>query len=117
MHEKNFWTDLTGLSGTTLKTLGYGNAFDVVSADAKNVVIRPHESMTERTIARQAFEGAFGAIRASGSLDLKGIRKFNEMNPVYIAAMIARLPYIRCVPKPRIVLHYAVPTPEKPVQP
>lgn len=106
MHKTDFWTDLAGLSGTTLKTLGRGNGFDIVSVDEKSVVIRPHESGTERTIARRAFEGAFDAICSRGSLDLKGVRTFNEMNPVYIAAMLAQLPCISSGSKPKIVLRH-----------
>jgi hypothetical protein len=98
MQKADFWRELAGLSGTTLKTLGHG----------KSVVIRPHESETERTIARRAFEGAFDAIFSHGSLDLKGVRKFNEMNPVYIAAMLAQLSCISSCSKPKIVLRHVI---------
>jgi hypothetical protein len=106
MHKTDLWRDLAGLSGTSLKTLGRGNGFDIVSVDGKGVVIRPHGSGTERMIARGAFEGAFDAICSRGSLDLKGIRTFNEMNPVYIAAMLAQLPCISWDSKPKILLRH-----------
>jgi hypothetical protein len=108
MQKADFWRELAGLSGTTLKTLGHGKGFDIVSIDEKSVVIRPHESETERTIARRAFEGAFDAIFSHGSLDLKGVRKFNEMNPVYIAAMLAQLSCISSCSKPKIVLRHVI---------
>jgi len=108
MQKTDFWRELAGLSGTTLKTLGRGNGFDIVSIDEKSVVIRPHESGTERTVARRAFEEAFNSICSRGSLDLKGIRTFNEMNRVYIAAMLAQLPYISSCSKPKIVLRHVI---------
>lgn len=107
MHDTEFWADLARLEGTTLRTLGRGNVFDVVSIDDKVAVVRPHESMTGRAIPRKSFEGALGAIRSRGSLDLKGVRAFNEMNPVYVAAMIAQLPCISFSSKPKIVLRYS----------
>jgi len=106
MHKTNLWVNLAGLSGTSLKTLGRGNGFDIVSVDERGVVIRPHKSGTERMIARGAFERAFDAIRSRGSLDLKAVRTFNEMNPVYIAAMLAQLPCISWGSQPKILLRH-----------
>lgn len=107
----NFWADLSQLSAATLKTLGRGNSFDIVSIDEKGAVIRPHESMVDRLIARKSFDGAFGAICSLGMLDLKGIRAHSEMNPVYVAAMIAQLPYVNSSSKPKIVLRYVASPP------
>jgi hypothetical protein len=107
VHDRTFWADLAGLSGATLRTLGRGNAFDIIRIDDRGAVVRPHKSMTDRVIARSSFEGALEAICARGSLDLKGVRAFNEMNPVYVAAMIAQLPYISFSAKPGIILRYS----------
>jgi hypothetical protein len=70
-------------------------------------VIRPHKSMVERVVTRKSFDGAFEAICACGLLDLKGILAHSEMSPVYVAAMIAQLPYVDSSSKPKIVLRYA----------
>jgi len=105
-NDTSFWTDLSKLSGTTLHTLGRRRAFDIVSFDEKGAVIRPHESMIDRSIAKKSFDGPFAAICTQGSLDLKGIRTFCEMNPVYVAAMIAQLPYVDFSSRPKIVLRY-----------
>lgn len=95
-----FWNDLSELVGKELETLGHGKAFDVVEVSEKFVIVRPHETGVDRKIDKKAFIGAFEEICSKGSLNLKGIRSFSEMNPVYVAAMLAELPYITSTKKP-----------------
>ncbi|MDB5761632.1 MAG: hypothetical protein JWQ21_627 [Herminiimonas sp.] len=99
-----FWADLSRLSGRTLKTLGHGKVFDVLDINEKHVIVKPHATGSERTIHRQDFQYVFDTISLQGSIDLKGIRHFSEMNPVYIAAMMAALPYITFSNRPKIHL-------------
>lgn len=99
-----FWSDLSKLTGTTLKTLGRGNAFDVVEVNEKQVIVKPHATGAGRAINRKDFQNAFDAICVHRTIDLAGIRRFSEMNPVYVAAMIAALPYISYTNEPKISL-------------
>lgn len=99
-----FWTDIATLSGQTLQTLGQRKDFDIVLIDSKGAVVRPHTNGVERRIKRKEFEGAFTAMGATGQIDLGGIRRHSEMNPVYVAAMIGRLPYVSVNRKPKICL-------------
>lgn len=102
-----FWSDLSKLSGTTLKTLGHGNAFDVVEINESHVVVRPHATRCDRSISRNDFQNVFDEICLRGSINLIGIRAFSEMHPVCVAAMIAELPYIASTNKPKICLRIA----------
>lgn len=100
----DLWGEISTLSGETLETLGQRKIFDIVLVDSKGVVVRPHANGVERRIQRKDIEGAFSAMRGVGHIDLLGIRKHSEMNPVYVAAMLARLSYVSIERKPKIRL-------------
>jgi hypothetical protein len=98
------WQELSKLSGKTLLTLGRGQPFDIVEITASRVVIRPSKSGVERAIGMRCFETAYDELLASDGVDLVMFRRHNEMNPVYIAAMLAQLPGIQTIRKPNILL-------------
>jgi hypothetical protein len=102
----NVTTELTPLVGKKLLTLGHKNEFSVVDIDEKFVIVRPSAKEVERKIKTADFQNALNELLANGSMTLKTIRSFSEMNPVYIAAMLAQLTYVSYTSRP-IVLKLA----------
>lgn len=80
--------------GRTFYTLGRRLAFELVAVDRRGILVRPAATQTVRNIPIDQVQGAFEHLVKNRSIDLKGIRKFSEMNPVYVAALFADLPGI-----------------------
>lgn len=98
------WTEITALRGRKLYTLGRSEEFEVLDVTSSSVTVQPSSSGARRVIAKRCFDGAFAVLSDHGEIDLVGIRRHNEMNPVYIAAMLAQLPGVQTQRKPKIVL-------------
>jgi len=98
------WTEIATLRGRKLYTLGRNEEFEVLDVTSSSVTVQPSSSGSKRVIAKRCFDGAFAALSDNGQIDLAGIRQHNEMNPVYIAAILAQLAGVQTQRKPKIVL-------------
>jgi hypothetical protein len=96
-------TELSPLIGKKLFTLGHKNEFSVVDIDEKYVVVKPSAKDVERKIKTNDFQNAYDELMTNGSITLKRIRSFSEMNPVYIAAMLAQLTYVSYTARPIVL--------------
>ena len=91
----DYWAEIRKLKGNTLRTLDRGNPFDVLDVTESAVIIRPHENMNERRIARKHIEGALKELVAKGEITRVTIRaKYSNFNPAYVAAILALLPHV-----------------------
>src|SRR5437868_12655489 len=89
----NIWSEIEKLDGLTLKTLDQKKAFDIVGVTDHVVTICPHETQTERPIARDEIEKAYQYLYVVEQITRTEIReKFSEYNPAYVAAILAELP-------------------------
>ncbi|MDB5992825.1 MAG: hypothetical protein JWQ10_4228 [Herbaspirillum sp.] len=102
------WTEIYGLAGSTLATLGRKNLFLIVKVETNAVVVRPLETAVDRRIPRKEIEGAYDELRLRGTMTLAQIRSFSEMNPVYVAAMLSQILGVTYVNKPKIQLSVLV---------
>lgn len=102
----NITRELSPLIGKKLLTLGQKNEFSVVEVDEKFVTVKPSAKEVERKIKTKDFQDALDDLICNGSTTLKRIRSFSEMNPVYIAAMLAQLTYVSHTSRP-IVLKFS----------
>ncbi len=95
------WTEIARLERHTLYTLDQRKPFDIVEVKPRAVVVRPHARDVERTISREAIEGAFGELVARGEITRTDIReKYANFNPAYVAAILAALPGVETKLKP-----------------
>jgi hypothetical protein len=86
--------------------LGRKEAFKILEVSSTGARVCPAASGTERWIPRPQIEEAHSELVSIGSIDLAGIRRYSEMNPVYVAAILATLDGICFKNKPKIVLTY-----------
>lgn len=98
------WRELSALQGSKLYTLGRAEEFEVVEINAKRIIVKPAKSGVERMIPTSSLNWAYQELVSFKKTNLTSIRTHNEMNPVYIAALLAQLPNVRVVRKPKIVL-------------
>jgi len=98
------WNELSMLKGRDLQTLGRARRFSIVDITCAAVLVRPGCSGSERIIPRAQIDAAYRQLVQHGNIDLAGIRHHSEMNPVYVAAMLAELPGITSRSRPKIVL-------------
>ena len=97
----NIWDELGKLEGKTLSTLDQRKPFDVLEVSAQGMIIRPHETDTERKIRRHEIEDAYRRLTAIGELTRSEIREeFSKFNPAYVAAILAELPNVKYARKP-----------------
>lgn len=92
----NTWDEIKKLRGKTLRTLDQRKPFDVLDVSDHTVIIAPHKSHSERPISRDEVENAYRRLEAVGKLTRTEIRdNFSEINPAYVAAMLAELPNVK----------------------
>lgn len=90
------------LKGHTLETLGRAKPFTVVVVNERSIVVRPHSTNQDRPIRRIEIESALGELQQCGELSLVNIRKnhHSEVNPAYVAALLATLPGVSKITNP-----------------
>ena len=71
----DLWSEIGRLKGKTLNTLSRNNAFDIVEVSRHKVIIMPHATGHERTIASLEIEGAFNEIVSSKEITRNDIQK------------------------------------------
>lgn len=94
----NLWAEIAKLEGKTLKTLNRSRLFDVVEVNAQEVIVKPRVRGIERTIHREAIEGAFKELVMRGEIARTDIRdRYSDFNPAYVVAILAALPSVKVV--------------------
>lgn len=97
----NCWNEIRKLKGKTLKTLDQGNPFDVVDLTDHSAIVRPHEHGIERTISRDEIENACKELMREGHITRTRIHEsYSQLNPAYVAAMLAALPGVSHTTRP-----------------
>lgn len=97
----NVWDEFGKLEGKTLFTLDQHKPFDVLEISDQRMLIRPHETDTERKIRRHEIEDAYRQLTAVGELTRSEIKEeFSKFNPAYVAAILAELPNVKYARKP-----------------
>lgn len=95
---------LSPLLGQRLTTLGRAEPFLFKALNRGVITVVPEKSGIERSFPLSHVEGALEELKARGTICLVDIRRHSEMNPVYIAALLSRLPGVSHVKKPKITL-------------
>lgn len=96
-------TELTCPAGKSFSTLGQKRPFDLISVNHSSVVVRLALTDTLRSIPFKQFQAAFDHLRSAGSITLQGTRAYSEMNPVFVAALIAELTGISTSSRPIVL--------------
>lgn len=103
----DLWSEIGRLKEQTLRTLSRNNAFDIVEVSRHRVIIIPHATGHERTIASLEIEGAFNEIVSSKEITRNDIQQqHSSFNPAYVAAILAALPDVKVVSRSPIRLEY-----------
>jgi len=102
----DLWSEIKKLEGKTLTTLDQGRSFEVLVVLNSGVVINPLRTKKERLVPWKQIEGAFRQLLALGQITRSEIEtQHAPRNPVYVAAILAELPYVTHTIRP-IVLYY-----------
>lgn len=93
-------TELSSRVGKTYVTLGQRKPFELLAVDRSSILVRPAATNTVRTFSLKHVQAAFDHLVSHGSITIRGIRTYSEMNPVYIAALLGDLPGITVSTRP-----------------
>lgn len=100
----NFWHKIIALENQELKTLSHLSPFKIVSVTKERLDVLPFNSKSLRIIKKSVFEDAYCQLKENGSIDLEDIRRFVEVSPVYVMAILATFPEIRKVKQGRKIV-------------
>lgn len=101
MHTDQLWNEIKEMKGLTLRTLDRHNPFEIVDVTESTVIILPKSTGKERPISREGVENAYRHLTVTGRLTLVEIEEeFTPRNPVYTAAILAKIPEVQYKLKP-----------------
>lgn len=101
MNIEQLWSEVKGMKGLTLHTLDRHNPFEVIAVTESSVTVVPKSTGKERPISREGMESAYRHLTITGRLTLEEIEKdFTPRNPVYTAAILAKMPGVQYKLKP-----------------
>jgi hypothetical protein len=101
MQAKNIWNEIEYLKGQTLRTLARQKPFIIVAVSDKSITVMPLSTNKERPIQRAGIENAFQRLTSAGELTLADLEAdFTPLNPVYTAAILAKMRGVKVYLKP-----------------
>ncbi len=104
--ERTLWPLVRQLVGRTLVTLDQQRPFTITAVTADKITVMPHIHDIERSIPREAVEGAWLELVQHGELSRQDVkREYSAWNPAYVTAVLAEMPGVTHQIRP-IVLFY-----------
>lgn len=104
--ETSFWTRVRQLEGSTLATLDQRKPFTITAVTADKMTVMPHENNLDRTISRDAVEGAWLKLLQHGELARQDVKhEFSEWNPAYITAVLAEVRGVEYKIRPIVLIY------------
>ena len=96
MNTLNIWIEIKNLNGVVLHTLDQRKPFEIISVTDNTVIVLPKSTGKERPIHREGIENAYRHLTVTGRLTLDELEKeFTPRNPVYTAAILAKIPGVQ----------------------
>jgi hypothetical protein len=100
----DLWSEVKKLEGVTLRTLDHGKRFEVLAVTRQNVVVKLSATLKERPIQWAEIQGAYRELCALGRVTRNRIEEAHSpRNPVYVAAILAQFPDVKCKIRPIIL--------------
>lgn len=101
MDTDQIWNEIKNMKGLILRTLDRHNPFEIIAVTDSAVIIMPKSTGKERPISREGVENAYRHLTVTGRLTLDELEsKFTPRNPVYTAAVLAKIPGVQYKLKP-----------------
>ena len=101
MDTDQLWSEIKGMKGLTLRTLDRQNPFEIIAVTESTVIVIPKSTGKERPISRVGVENAYRHLTVTGRLTLDELEsEFTPRNPVYTAAILAKIPGVQYKLKP-----------------
>lgn len=98
------WADIRKLTGRRLHTLSQRQPFEVADVTNQYIVIRPTATGLDRQIPRECIEEAWTELQRERRIGLRELRKHNDFNPSYLAAVLSELPGVGHTSRPILLL-------------
>jgi hypothetical protein len=101
MQVNQIWNEIKDMKGLTLFTLDRHNPFEIIAITESAVTVLPKSTGKERPISRDGVENAYRHLAITGKLTLAEIEtEYTPYNPVYVAAILAKIPGVQYKIKP-----------------
>jgi len=102
----DIWTHVKALEGETLATLDRNKKFKVCQVKNFEVVVIPAATGKHRPVPRKTIEDAYRFLVSNKQLSRERIEKeFAPRNPVYVAAILAKMPGVDYRLKPITLIY------------